>query len=96
MLFRSPPVAAVPQRISEVGGTMPLPATRRAKRSGENLGGGSKDANPIWNSKAFKIFPSGAHAASRSWPVVAVVSHNSPVPALTTWAALMPHKRTSP
>ena len=47
--------------------------------------GGSKDANPIGNSRAFKILPSGACAASRSWPVVAVVSHNSPAPASPTW-----------
>ena len=80
----APLVAAVPQRMSEVGGTMPLPATRRARRSVENLGGGSKDASPIGNCKAFNIFPSGACAASRSWPVVAVVSHNSPAPASPT------------
>jgi hypothetical protein len=77
-------VAAVPHRMSEVGGTVPLPATRRAKRSVENLGGGSKDANPIGKSKAFKIFPLGALAASMSCPVVAVVSHNSPAPASPT------------
>ena len=63
---------------------MPRPVTRRAKRSVEYLGGGSKDANPIGKSKAFKILPSGACAASRSWPVVAVVSHNSPAPASPT------------
>jgi hypothetical protein len=71
---------------------MPRPATRRARRSVEYLGGGSKDANPIGNSKAFKIFPSAVCAASRSWPVVAVVSHDSPAPASPTrtdWSTLV-------
>ena len=61
-------------------------------------GRGSKDANPIGNSRAFKILPSSACAASRSWLVVAVVSHNSPTPASPTqtdWSMPVRKKNTN-